>query len=349
MVYFGLDISHHQDERLSLAQCKQEGISFVILKSTEGAGYIDPAFKSNLAEARAAGLAVAAYHYVRDNASAAVQVANVRQAVPLDVPVIPDVEANSGGITLARDFRARLVEAGYTVPLFYLPRWYWQQIGSPSLAGLPPLWSSRYPDNVVGSIADEFADVPAAYWNGYGGLEVAVLQFTSSASVAGYQPLDANAFRGSAQEFAAMFGGEGDDMFEQADRNSQVNAGWRLWAVQMGLPEIPKGVDGDKLGIPKSIQGEPVHIVRAIIEVKTGLAALAKAVADGDLDPEEVMRRMEVASREGAAEGAERGVTETVLPKLETALEEVLGADNADQARRVVEMMGDLLRPSPKV
>jgi GH25 family lysozyme M1 (1,4-beta-N-acetylmuramidase) len=343
MVYFGLDISHHQDLRLDLAQCKREGISFVILKSTEGAGYIDPAFKANLAEAKSAGLPVAAYHYVRSDASAAVQVANVRQAVPLDVPVIPDVEANSGAIALTREVVARLEAAGYRVPLLYLPRWYWQQIGSPSLAGLPPLWSSRYPDNVVGSLASEFAKVPASYWNGYGGLEVGLLQFTSSASVAGFQPLDANAFRGSAEELAALFGGEGDDMFETADRNAQADDGWRTWAIAQGLTEIPKRGD-----IPQRLWGEPVHVVRAIVEIKAGLAALAKAVADGDLDPEEVMRRMETASREGAAEGAERGVTETVLPKLETALEEVLGADNADQARRVVEMMGDLLRPAPK-
>jgi len=163
---------------------------------------------ANLAEARAAGLLVAAYHYVRSNASAAAQVANVQRAVPRDVPVIPDVEANSGGIALTRDVVDRLRAAGYVVPLSYVPRWYWNQIGRPSLAGLPPLWSSRYPDNVVGSIADEWADVPATYWNGYGGLDVAVLQFTSSARIAGHQPLDANAFRGTRAEFAVLLGSQ---------------------------------------------------------------------------------------------------------------------------------------------
>src|SRR5262245_25778744 len=169
MVTFGLDISHHQDLGLDLAQCRREGIEFVFIKATEGSSFIDPDFGANLAEARAAGLLVAAYHYVRSNATAAAQVANVQRAVPKDVPVIPDVEANSGGIGLVRDVVVRLRLAGYSVPLSYIPRWYWQQIGSPGLAGLPPLWSSRYPDNVVGSIADEWADVPATYWNGYGG------------------------------------------------------------------------------------------------------------------------------------------------------------------------------------
>jgi hypothetical protein len=211
MVTFGLDISHHQGTSLDLAQCRREGVEFIFLKATEGSSFVDSAFAANLSKARAAGMLVAAYHYVRSNATAAAQVANVARVVPRDVPVIPDVEANSGGIALVRDVVVRLQQAGYHVPLTYLPRWYWQQIGSPSLAGLPSLWSSRYPDNVVGSIADEFADVPASYWNGYGGLGVTVLQFTSSARVAGHQPLDANAYIGTREQLAGVLGQE-DDM-----------------------------------------------------------------------------------------------------------------------------------------
>ena len=206
MVTFGLDISHYQDRGLDLAQCRREGVEFVFIKSSEGASFVDSEFAANLNEARNAGLLAAAYHYVRSNSSAAAQVANVQRVVPKGVPVIPDVEANSGGIGLVREFVDRLRAAGYRVPLSYIPRWYWNQIGSPSLAGLPPLWSSRYPDNIVGSITDEFADVPAHYWNGYGGLDVAVLQFTSSARIAGHQPIDANAFRGSREELAVLLG-----------------------------------------------------------------------------------------------------------------------------------------------
>lgn len=206
MITFGLDISHHQSLALNLAQCRRDGIEFVFLKSSEGASFVDSAFRGNLVEARNAGLLVGAYHYVRSNASAAAQVANVRQVVPLDVPVIPDVEANSGGVPLVREFVDRLRAAGYTVPISYIPRWYWQQLGSPSLAGLPPLWSSRYPDNAIGLLADEWTRVPASYWGGYGGLDVAVLQFTSSARIAGHAPLDANAFRGTRAELAALLG-----------------------------------------------------------------------------------------------------------------------------------------------
>jgi hypothetical protein len=206
MVTFGLDISHHQNIALDLAQCRREGIEFIFLKATEGSTFVDSEFDANLAEARAAGLLVCAYHYLRSSASAAAQVANVARVVPRDVPVIPDVESGSGGVGLIRDFVGQLRATGYHVPLTYLPRWYWQQLGQPDLTGLPPLWSSRYPDNVVGSLADEWADVPAHYWDGYGGLEVAVLQFTSSVRIAGHQPIDANAYRGTREQLAALLG-----------------------------------------------------------------------------------------------------------------------------------------------
>jgi hypothetical protein len=211
MMIIGLDISHHQGEQPDLARAARDGIQFVIIKATEGSTFVDPRFGANLAEARAAGLLVAAYHYVKDGVPAQAQVANVRRAVPLDVPVIPDIENGSGPVPPIKTLVGLLQMAGYGVPLTYLPRWYWQQLGSPDLRGLPPLWSSRYPDNVVGTIADELADVPATYWNGYGGLDVAVLQFTSSARVAGYAPLDANAYRGTRDQLAALFGQEEDD------------------------------------------------------------------------------------------------------------------------------------------
>lgn len=209
MVILGVDVSHHQDGRPDLVRARAEdGVEFCFIKATEGSSFVDGDFASNLARARAAGLLVAAYHYVRSNASAQAQVANVRRVVPLDVPVIPDVETGSGGVSLLRELVDRLRAAGHRVPLTYLPRWYWSQLGSPSLAGLPPLWSSRYPDNVINDINVEWGMTPSSYWNGYGGLEVAVLQFTSSARVAGYQPVDGNAFRGTRAQLAELLGYE---------------------------------------------------------------------------------------------------------------------------------------------
>lgn len=220
MVTFGLDISHHQNASLNLRRCKEEsGLEFVILKCSEGADFIDSAFKPRLAEAESADMLTAAYHYIRSNATAAAQVANVAKIVPRGMAVIPDIEANSGGVALAKDFVARLLAAGYKVPLTYLPRWYWQQIGSPSLVGLPSLWSSRYPDNVADSLAKEYAAVPRTYWDGYGGLGVKLLQFTSSLRIPSYTGLlDANAFLGTRNELAVLFGGEEEEDMSMYDK-----------------------------------------------------------------------------------------------------------------------------------
>lgn len=205
-ITFALDISHHQPLSLDLAQARRDGCELCIIKGGEGATYVDPTFAGNLDEARTAGMLVAAYWYVRSAATAAAHVAAIKRVVPLDVPIIPDVEQGSGGVPLARELVNLLRDAGYRVPLMYMPRWYWQQLGSPSLVELPPLWSSRYPDNVVGTLGGEWARVPASYWNGYGGLDVALLQFTSSASIAGHSPLDASAYRGTRDQLAALLG-----------------------------------------------------------------------------------------------------------------------------------------------
>lgn len=290
MVTFGLDLSHHNSASLDFAQCRREGIEFIFLKSTEGASFVDSAFSLNLAEARAAGQLVAAYHYVRSNATAAAQVDNVRRVVPLDVPVIPDVEANSGGIALTYEIVRLLRAAGYRVPLTYLPRWYWQQIGSPSLAGLPPLWSSRYPDNVVGTIADEWADVPASYWAGYGGLSVAVLQFTSSARIAGYQPLDANAFRGTRQELAAILGGGQEEGGFMADltEEDQKTLIWRVEAILHGRPAVAGGPH----------IGEPSEMGRKLEALTTDVAELKTTAGTGGVDLDALADK--VAARIGA-------------------------------------------------
>lgn len=280
MVTYGIDISHHQDTNPNVAQAYREGVRFCFIKATEGAGFVDSDFSTNLNRWRTGGALVAAYHYVRSNASAAEQVANIKRNVPKNVSVIPDVEANSGGIALTREIVAALRAEGYSVPLLYLPRWYWQQIGSPDLRGLPPLWSSRYPDNVVGSLVAEYEAAPASYWNGYGGLEVAVLQFTSSARVAGYSPLDGNAYKGTPEQLAALLDGTGDDMFEQSDRDALADAGWRSWAVAQGKTTMPTGPEAEKLGIPKRLWNEPVHIVRAIVEVKNAQKATDEKIDD---------------------------------------------------------------------
>lgn len=210
MPLYGVDISHHQGS-FPVDRLRSEGFSFVIFKATEGSGFTDSRFAANVAAAETAGIHYAAYHYQRAGISASAQVANIKRVVPKDCPVIPDVESSSGGVGLTRQIVRLLREAGYHVPLSYIPRWYWDgHLGRPSLEGLPPLWSSRYVTG-GGYASQIYEGVPSHYWDGYGSNTVAVLQYSSSATVAGRTPIDVNAFRGTRDELAALFTGE-DDM-----------------------------------------------------------------------------------------------------------------------------------------
>jgi hypothetical protein len=302
---FGLDLSHHNGV-VDLARAQREGVSYVLLKATEGVGFVDSMFARNLTAARNISMLAVAYHYLRSNASATAQVAQVVKVVPKSVPLIPDVEADSGGIGLVREFVTRARAAGYVVPLLYLPRWYWQQIGSPDLRGLPPLWSSRYPDNIAGTIGDEFEDVPASHWQGYGGLPVALLQFTSSAIGSWRGKLDANVFRGTkAQLIALLTGKRGVDEEDELDATEkrmlrELHAVWRK---------------GNPPGVKQSA-GEYTMYLREILltgrKFAGQLAGLVNAqnqlAETGKVD----MAAVTAAAEKGAQEGAERAVEEAL-------------------------------------
>jgi glycosyl hydrolase family 25 len=307
---FGLDVSHHQNGNPDFVRARAEGIEFVFIKATQGATFVDDRFVANVKAATAAGQLVAAYHYVTAADSIAAQVDNIRASVPSNLPVILDVEANSGTIPRVRTLVGLLREAGYRVPLSYIPRWYWQSIGSPDLSGLPPLWSSRYPDTRVGNLADEWAGTPAAYWNGYGGLDVAVLQFTSSARVAGYAPLDANAYRGTRQQLAQLLYGDKEDDDMKAPKlvrekgkptvwvGDMVTRRWvkdektladYQWQIQQagGDPTVQEWVNIDVLGAPvEAMVGELTNDEANII------AAFRQNPAATAAQVEEIIRRV---------------------------------------------------------
>ncbi|WP_438388083.1 glycoside hydrolase family 25 protein [Actinopolyspora saharensis] len=217
MIY-GIDVSHHQGP-FDMHRARAESFEFVFIKATEGDGFVDPRFRDNLAAARSAGLLTAAYHYQREGSTAAAQADHIAATVPTDVPVILDVEDGGGGTRLTRALTEELHGRGFRTPLLYLPEWYWQQLGNPDLSGFPPLWKSRYPDNRGGYASEIYQRVPEHFWNGYGGNQVAVLQFTSSATVAGQNPVDANAYLGTRQDVENLLAPEGEDMRDD-ERNA---------------------------------------------------------------------------------------------------------------------------------
>lgn len=272
---WGYDVSHYQPN-FDHARARREGFEFAILKATEGSSFVDNRFRRHLDAARGAGMLVAAYHYVRGSSSAAAQAAHIGRIVPRDVPVILDVEAGGGGIGLTRDLNARLNAMGYRTPLLYLPKWYWEQIGRPDMRGLPHLWYSRYASKQGGYATDIYnrsAGWFAQHWAGYGGLPVEILQFSDQSTIAGNTPTDANAYRGTREQLAALlYGGPavpapaprvpgGIESMAFADRfkdwagNDQDVLSWmnhmdqRLWRIDNFLftPGVePSRIPGDK-------------------------------------------------------------------------------------------------------
>lgn len=63
MTIFGIDISEHQNG-LSLVRARDEGISFAIIRTTDGT-YRDSCYRSHVEDGKNAGLPLAAYHYLR--------------------------------------------------------------------------------------------------------------------------------------------------------------------------------------------------------------------------------------------------------------------------------------------
>lgn len=89
-----IDLYHGDKINVDFAVVKAGGIAAVILKATQGNGFIDPTFAPRLADARTAEMLVGAYHFM-DGTSPVEQVAHFLSVV-----------GNTDDILLALDFEA---------------------------------------------------------------------------------------------------------------------------------------------------------------------------------------------------------------------------------------------------
>lgn len=219
MIY-GIDISNWQ-KGVDYGSLKRNGIEFAIIKSTEGNDFKDAMFSIHLNGCKNAGMIVAAYHYVRGS-NAEAQLKNIKSVVPKEISVILDIEDGAGDMNSIRKLLSLLNTEGYKTPLIYIPEWYWNKIGKPSLNNLPPNWWSWYPDNSGQrrNLQQGVSLVPTKIWSGFGGLSTAIVQFTSTGRIPGYSgDLDLNAYRGTKEDLNNLFtkniqsgGGGGEDM-----------------------------------------------------------------------------------------------------------------------------------------
>jgi len=208
MTVFGPDISSFQH---GLDLSRLTAASFVIAKATEGTYYTDASYPGWRQQAKTLGKTFVWYHFLSGESPAAQAVHTQANVGDTTLPGMLDFEPEgtyrpSLAQAVAYVYAAR--NAGLNLRLIYLPRWYWQEIGSPDLSFLSGLGldlvSSAYPGG-SGTPGQLYPGDSASGWQSYGGLAPALYQYTDRAADGG-QSLDYNAFRGTASDLTRLLG-----------------------------------------------------------------------------------------------------------------------------------------------
>lgn len=95
----GIDVSHHQGRIDWETVGREAGLSYVYIKATEGANFVDDCYMYNIAMARQYGLKAGSYHYYRPNVSIELQLQNLTSHVHAgDQDLVPmiDIEEDKG-------------------------------------------------------------------------------------------------------------------------------------------------------------------------------------------------------------------------------------------------------------
>jgi hypothetical protein len=183
-----------------------------------------------------------------------------------------DFEAGSGDLDNFWVVADAIAAAGAHVALSYIPRWYWQEIGSPDLTGVPGLVASDYVDG-SGYASVLYPGDNSDLWAGYGGVEPAILQFTDSAEVAG-QTVDADAYIGTADELQQLLTTGGEMTPEQAQQLQQI------WVQLLG----PTGQGWPQLGNRTLVDALSIVLTQLVGEDAAGFTGWPQTGGRTDTD-----------------------------------------------------------------
>lgn len=146
----GIDVSHHQG-RIDWRAVEGDGVGFVFVKATEGATFVDPAFRRNWAALGQTRMLRGAYHRFRPGRDALAQAGHFLAVAPVGegaLPPVLDVEATDGvsDARLVRGVRAWLAEVerrtGVRPVVYTKPGFRRAHLGS-ALDDYP-LWIAEY-------------------------------------------------------------------------------------------------------------------------------------------------------------------------------------------------------------
>lgn len=197
----GIDISAHNGE-IDFEKVAADGISFVIIKATEGGTFKDKRFVENVRKAREAGLKVGAYHFFRFDTPGYMQGLNFLNSIrgrKMDLPLVIDLEewANPNSqptpmvLNRLNEMIDHLESHGHTVMIYTNKNGY-ARFFKGRLEGYP-LW--------LCSLVDEPQDIDWTFW-----------QATHNGRVDGIEhPVDINAFNGNRPDWDAFLRPMPDD------------------------------------------------------------------------------------------------------------------------------------------
>lgn len=271
----------------------QAGTVACFAKASEGTGYADPFYTHFKAEAARVGAVFGAYHFLRQGNGAG-QARYCFGIVGRDVPLMLDFEPeyDAAGNPVSRPtladavaFRDAYRALGGSIRLNYLPKWYWQELGSPSLAPLADL----------GLVASEYIGYSDSGpgWAPYGGLTPAVWQYTDKLAYSGQQ-VDFNAFRGTLDQFRSLLGlttNPGVDMAAlESDDPNFLAAIWRLKAAVDLDPAVQGGpTKGEKNALAALLGAIAADVAALKAQSATELADLTTISAEvGQIQAPEV-------------------------------------------------------------
>lgn len=278
MAIFGWDASDYDHARgpMDMVAARRDGIDFYIHKATEGIG-IRHRPGASLAAARDAGIPfLGCYMVPRTALSVSAQVDYFLSWVDQQVPWwrgfpgwfwqvdtehwgYDNVSAQRGhdvAVMLARRTGKRV--------LHYAPKWAYGN----TIPGDEPLWASSYVGG-AGPYRSLYPGDSSSRWSAYSGRTPAVLQYTSSATIGRQGKCDANAFRGTVADFAALIGagpagggaavpstGNGEDMsifLRVEDGGDLTGAPHDAGAVYLPTVAGPKHITGRELASTRAV------------------------------------------------------------------------------------------------
>jgi len=200
----GIDVSHHNGV-IDYAKVRESGNRFVFIKATQDNDFVDPMFPTNMARARAAGLAAGAYHffdYTLDGTAQAdhfldrVEAADgIDNALPpvVDVECWAPIGSSNHAVSTARlrDFVERVYERTGRMPIVYTSVHMWREVvGNAEGFEDLPLWAACWGCDAPPSIAPGWDDW--AFWQ------------TGISRVPGVGRLDGNYFDGTNKDLKAL-------------------------------------------------------------------------------------------------------------------------------------------------